>query len=103
MLARRRWLRLAADWTCSEMESSQGIGRIGATQKINQHIPDRKMGGKIVDSRSPEEGGGVGIWVSAGARNWDDKTNLVASGQTILPNGPVLADTLNAAQRRKRR
>ena len=98
MLARWRWVMLAADWTYSEMESSQEIGRIGATQRISQHILDMKVGGKVFDTRTPEGDGGVGIWVSAGARYWDNNTALVVRREPILPNGPVLVDTLDAAQ-----
>jgi hypothetical protein len=98
ILARWRWLTFGADWTYSDMASSQEIGRIGASQKITQHILDMKMGGKVFDSRTPEGDGGVGIWVSAGARYWDNKTDLVVRREPILPNGPVLVDTLDAIQ-----
>jgi len=98
MLARWRWLLFAADWTYSDMSSSQEVGRITASQQINQHILDMKLGGAVHDSRTPAQGGGVGIWVAAGARYWDNQTELVFSREPILPGGEVGVDTLDAAQ-----
>ncbi|MGW8267176.1 MAG: hypothetical protein ACWGSQ_12480 [Longimicrobiales bacterium] len=98
MLARWRWLTFAADWTYSEMASGQEIGRITANHEINQHILDMKMGGKVFDNRTSGQDGGVGIWVAAGARYWDNQTELVVSREPILPIGEVVVDTLDAAQ-----
>ena len=98
MLARWRWVTFAADWTYSDMASSQEIGRITARQSINQHILDMKLGGKVFDSRTPEQGGGVGVWAAAGARYWDNQTEVILEREPVLPGGAVLADTLDAAQ-----
>jgi len=100
MLARWRWLLFAADWTYSEMASGQEIGRITANHEINQHILDMKMGGKVFDNRTPGQDGGVGMWIAAGARYWDNQTELVVSREPILPIGEVVVDTLDAAQSR---
>jgi len=98
MLARWHWVTFAADWTYSETASVQEIGRITAGQEINQHILDMKLGGKVFDNRTPEQDGGLGIWVAAGARYWDNQTELVVSREPILPSGEPRVDTLDAAQ-----
>jgi len=98
MLARWRRAVFTADWTYSDMSSSQEIGRITASQHINQHILDMKVGGMVYDSRTPEQDGGVGVWLAVGARYWDNQTELVFSREPILPGGGVVVDTLQAAQ-----
>jgi hypothetical protein len=98
MLARWRWLVLGADWTYSDMSSGQEIGRITASQQINQHILDMKAGGMVFDSRTSEQEGGVGVWLTVGARYWENQTELIVEREPILPSGDVVVDTLAAAQ-----
>ncbi len=96
-LARWRWLLLTADWTYSDMETRQEVGRIETNLQLNQHILDMKLGGKVYDSRTPEENGGLGIWVAAGARYWDSDVDLLLTREPIVPGDPV-QDTVATAQ-----
>ncbi len=97
VLARWRWVLFAADWTYSDMETNQEIGRIQVNQQVTQHILDMKLGGEVYDSRSPEQDRGVGIWVAAGARYWDSQVDLLLTREPILPGDPV-QDTVKTGQ-----
>jgi hypothetical protein len=97
VLARWRWVRFAADWTYSDMETNQDIGRIQVNQQVNQHILDMKLGGKVYDSRTEAQDRGIGIWVAAGARYWDSKVDLLLTREPILPGDPV-QDTVSTGQ-----
>ena len=96
-LARWRWLSFAADWTFSDMETNQEVGRFKVCQNVNQHILDMKLGGKVYDSRTAAQDGGIGIWVAAGARYWDSKVDILVTREPILPGDPV-QDTVNTGQ-----
>jgi hypothetical protein len=97
VLARWRWVLFAADWTYSDMETNQNIGRIQVNQQVNQHILDMKLGGKVYDSRTEAQDRGIGIWVAAGARYWDSKVDLLLTREPILPGDPV-QDTVSTGQ-----
>jgi len=97
VLARWRWLRFAADWTYSDMEANQEVGRLEVNQQLNQHILDMKLGGKVYDSRTAAQDGGIGIWVAAGARYWDSKVDILVTREPILPGDPV-QDTAKTGQ-----
>ena len=96
-LARWRWLSFAADWTFSDMETNQEAGRYKGNQHVKQHIVDMKLGGKVYDSRTAAQDGGIGIWVAAGARYWDSKVDILVTREPILPGDPV-QDTVNTGQ-----
>ena len=89
--ARYKWVVFAADWTYAVQESNTGIGRTSIDMQITQHILDMKLGGKVFDSRTPDQDGGIGVWVSAGARYWDNKTDFTITTEPVLPgNDPAV-------------
>jgi len=91
LLARWRWLVFAADWTYADMQTDSDVLLTNIDMKINQHILDMKLGGKVYDSRTTMQDGGMGIWVSAGVRYWDNTINYTFTIQPILPgNDPTV-------------
>lgn len=93
-LARWRWLMFAADWTYANMESSTEAVLVHVDMSIEQHILDMKFGGSVYDTRSNSQDGGMGIWVMAGARYWDNQVDVVATTPPLLPGGETRVDTV---------
>lgn len=97
-LARWRWVLFTADWTYANQKSETVIWRTSIDMKLNQHILDMKIGGKVYDSRTAEQNGGIGIWVAAGARYWDNNVEFSTITQPILPAGTPAVDTTRTGQ-----
>ena len=97
-LARWRWILFTADWTYANQKSETVIWRTSIDMKLNQHILDMKIGGKVYDSRTPEQNGGMGIWVAAGARYWDNEVEFSTKTEPILPGGTPDLDTTKTGQ-----
>ena len=97
-LARWRWIRLTVDWTYANQKSETVIWRTSIDMQLNQHILDMKIGGKVYDSRTAEQNGGIGIWVAAGARYWDNNVEFSTITQPILPGGMPDLDTTKTGQ-----
>ncbi len=54
-------------------------------------ILDMKLGGKVYDTRTPAQDGGLAIWVGAGARYWDNDVDYKITIDPILPgNDPIV-------------
>ena len=98
LYARWRWVTFTADWTYADMKSKSDILLTNVDMKINQHIIDMKLGGKVYDSRSPAQDGGIGIWAAAGARYWDNTINYTVTTRPILPGNDPTVDTGKEAQ-----
>jgi len=93
LYASYRWLVFAADWTYADMKSEAEILTTELEFKINQHILDMKLGGKVYDTRSTAQDGGIGIWVSAGARYWDNSVDYTVTTTPLLPGQDPSVDT----------
>jgi hypothetical protein len=98
LYARWRWVTFTADWTYADMKSESDIHLTSLDFKINQHILDMKLGGKVYDTRTTAKDGGVGIWVAAGARYWDNTINYTVTTRPILPGNDPSVDTGTDAQ-----
>jgi hypothetical protein len=98
LLARWRWLTFAADWTYADQKSATEIGRVSIDLELEQHILDMKLGGIVYDSRTPEEDGGIGVWLAAGARYWDNQVDTTLTVQPILPAGSETVVTESTGQ-----
>ncbi len=85
VLARWRWLHLSADGTYADMDVNTSTGPIDIEMKIRQYILDLKFGGLVYDSRTAENDGGLGIWVTGGARYWDNDVS-VSLRTSLNPN-----------------
>jgi hypothetical protein len=85
LYASYKWLVFAADWTYADMKSESEILNTALDFKISQNILDVKLGGKIYDTRTTGQNGGVGIWVSAGARYWDNTVDYTVTTTPVLP------------------
>ena len=83
-LARYRWVLFTADWTYAKQKSDTEIWRTSIDMKLNQHILDIKMGGKVYDTLTPVQNGGIAIWVAAGARYWENKVEFTISTKLII-------------------
>ncbi len=91
LLARWRWVNFTADWTYADMQSEQRTGLTSIDLGVNQHILDMKLGGKVYDTRTPAQDGGLAIWVGAGARYWDNDVDYTITIDPILPgNDPTV-------------
>jgi hypothetical protein len=88
LYARWRWVVFSADWTYADMQTESDILLTNVDMKINQHILDMKLGGKVYDSS----------WVSAGARYWDNTINYTITTQPVLPGNDPSVDTGTDAQ-----
>lgn len=97
-LARWRWVMLTIDWTYANQNSETVIWRTSIDMNLNQHILDIKIGGKIYDSRTKEQNGGIGIWVAAGARYWDNNVEFTTRTDPLLPGGTPDVDTTETGQ-----
>lgn len=86
LYARWRWLVFGADWTYADMNVESDILNTNINMKIKQNILDMKLGGKVYDSRTLVQDGGLGIWVSAGARYWDNTVDYTVTTEPILPS-----------------
>ena len=98
LYARWRWLVFAADWTYADMQTESDILLPNIDMKINQHILDMKLGGKVYDSRTTMQDGGMGIWVSAGVRYWDNTINYTFTTEPILPGNDPTVESGTEAQ-----
>jgi hypothetical protein len=87
LTARFRGVILHTDWTYADQSSATRIGRTSVDMSLNQHILDLKVGAKVYDSRTPEQNGGVGLWVAAGARYWDNNVDFTITREPLLPSG----------------
>ena len=58
-----------------------------------------KLGGKVYDTRTTAQDGGMGIWVSAGARYWDNAVDYTVTTRPILPGQETSVVTGKEAQR----
>jgi hypothetical protein len=87
LLARWRRLVFTADWTYADMGSGHEISRITLDFGVKQHILDMKFGGVIYNTRTAAQDGGIGIWLSAGARYWDNTVDYTLTIDPILPGG----------------
>ena len=93
LYARWRWLSFTADWTYADLQSDQRSGLTAVDLHIKQNILDMKLGGKVYDSRTAAQDGGMGIWVGAGARYWDADVDYTITIDPILPgNDPTVID-----------
>lgn len=90
LLARWRWVVFTADWTYADMGSGRVIGRVSADLGVKQHILDMKLGGSIYDTRTAAQDGGVGIWLAAGVRYWDNDVNYTVTIAPVLPGEPTI-------------
>ena len=98
LYARWRWAVFAADWTYADMQTESDILLMNIDMKINQHILDMKLGGKVYDSRTSAKDGGMGIWVSAGVRYWDNTINYTFTTEPILPGNDPTVESGTEAQ-----
>ena len=94
VLLRWKWLSFASDWTYAELGADQQVGPVSFSPAIRQNILDMKFGASVYDSRTPESTGGVGVWVAAGGRYWDNAVNVRVVTQPVLPGGSVTEETL---------
>lgn len=85
LLARYRWAFFNADWTYARQQSGSVIGRTSIDLELEQHILDMKIGGKVYDSRTAAQDGGLGIFVAAGARYWDNTVDYTITTEPLLP------------------
>jgi hypothetical protein len=87
LTARFRGVILHGDWTYADQSSATRIGRTSVDLALKQHILDLKLGARVYDSRTPEQDGGFGLWVAAGARYWDSDVNFTITNEPLLPGG----------------
>jgi hypothetical protein len=90
LLARWRWALFVADWTYADMQAEQEIGPVLTDIGVSQHILDIKVGGNLYDTRTPVQDGGVGIWLGAGARYWDNTIDFTITREPVIPGDPVV-------------
>lgn len=98
LVARWRWLVFTADGTYADMGSIQEIGRTTVDMTLDQYILDLKLGGRVNDTRTAAQDGGVGIWAAAGARYWDNKVEYTITTQPVFPGGEVRVETGSTGQ-----
>ena len=94
VLLRWRWLSFVSDWTYAELGADHQVGPVRYSPAIRQNILDMKFGASVYDSRTPESTGGVGVWVAAGGRYWDNAVNVHVVTQPVLPGGSVTEETI---------
>jgi len=87
LTARYRGVILNADWTYADQSSTTGIGGSRIEMSLGQHILDLKLGALVYDSRTPEQEGGFGLWLAAGARYWDNDVDFTLTREPLLPGG----------------
>jgi len=88
-----------ADYTYADQASTTAIGRTSIDMGVVQHIVDLRAGYPVYDSRPPTmDGGGLGLWLSAGARYWDNDTEFTITREPILPGGDTEIVQEEAAQ-----
>jgi hypothetical protein len=75
------------DYTYADQTATTAIGRTSIDMGVRQHIVDVKAGYPVYDSRPAELTGGMGVWVAAGARYWDNDTEFIITRQPLLPGG----------------
>ena len=85
LLVRYKRLLFAADWTFAKQASDTGIGRTTVDMQLTQHILDMKLGARVYDSRTAARDGGGGVWVSAGARYWDNEVDFTITTTPLIP------------------
>lgn len=90
LLARWRWINFTADWTYADMKTNSETGRVAVDLGIKQHILDMKLAGKVYDTRTPAQDGGIGIWVGVGGRYWDNAVDYTVTIEPILPGDPTV-------------
>jgi len=93
LFARWRWVNFTADWTYADMLTEQRSGLTSTELGVNQHILDMKFGGKVYDTRTPAQDGGLAIWVGAGARYWNNDVDYTITINPILPGGDPTVTT----------
>lgn len=98
LLARYKWVLFNADWTYADQKSETAIGRTSIDMRLDQHILDLKVGGKVHDTRTAAQDGGVGIWVAAGARYWDNSVDFTITTQPIFPGNDPSVTTEKTGQ-----
>jgi len=98
LLARWRWLTLAVDYTYADQSSATDIGVAAIDMALKQHILDMKLGGIIYDTRTSKQDGGVGVWIGAGARYWDNDVDITVTIRPILPGGSETVIPENTGQ-----
>jgi len=97
-LVRWRWVLFTADWTYANQQSETVIWRTSIDMQLNQHILDMKIGGKVYDSRTPQQNGGIGIWIAIGGRYWDNTVEFTTRTEPILPGGTPSLTTTETGQ-----
>jgi hypothetical protein len=97
-LIRWRWVLFTADWTYANQQSETVIWRTSIDMQLNQHILDMKIGGKVHDSRTPQQNGGIGIWIAIGGRYWDNTVEFTTRTEPILPGGTPSLTTTETGQ-----
>ncbi|MEJ2541416.1 MAG: hypothetical protein P8188_15845 [Gemmatimonadota bacterium] len=87
------------DYTYADQTSTTAIGRTSIDMGVVQHIVDLKVGYPVYDSRARDtDGGGLALWLAAGARYWDNDTEFTITRQPILPGGETEIVEEQAAQ-----
>ncbi len=98
MIARWRWVLFTADFTYADQKSQTAIFLTSIDMELDQYILDLKLGGNVYDTRTSEQNGGMGIWISAGARYWDNKVVFTTTRRPILPGGETIVVTEKTGQ-----
>lgn len=98
LIARWRWMLLTADFTYADQKSQTEIFLTSIDMELDQYILDLKLGVNVYDTRTVEQDGGMGIWVSAGARYWDNKVVFTTTRRPILPDGETIVVTEETGQ-----
>ncbi len=98
LTVRYKRLLFAADGTYANLETVSEVLRSTITAGVKQRILDMKLFWPVFDSRTPEDSGGVGVWVGAGARYWSNDILLDIVTEPFLPSGQPTTDTIAEVQ-----
>jgi hypothetical protein len=98
LTVRYKRLLFAADGTYANLETVAEALRSTIAMNIQQRILDMKLFWPVYDSRTPENDGGVGVWVGAGARYWSNDIFLEVVTEPLLPSGQPTTDTIAEVQ-----
>ena len=95
---RYKRLLFVADGTYANLETVTEVLRSTITVGVKQRILDMKLFWPVFDSRTPENDGGVGVWVGAGARYWSNDVLLEVVTEPLFPGGTITTDTIAEVQ-----
>jgi hypothetical protein len=98
VMARWRWMVFVADGTYANLKADQEVLLVRTELDIKQFILDLKLGGKVYDTRTSAQDGGIGLWVSGGARYWDNTVDYTVTTQPVLPGRDPEVDTGKSGQ-----